>query len=53
MEWPLQTVKAIADAAPLSEIDLDERILIHISYSPRRYFELYFILSTQACNTSV
>ncbi|GMN40202.1 hypothetical protein TIFTF001_009426 [Ficus carica] len=32
-----QTVKAIADAAPLLEIDLDERILIHISYSPRRW----------------
>ncbi|PON59630.1 ODR-4-like [Parasponia andersonii] len=32
-----QTAKGVADAAPLSGIDLDERILIHICYSPRRW----------------
>ncbi|XP_030501706.1 uncharacterized protein LOC115716925 [Cannabis sativa] len=32
-----QTLKGVADAAPLSETDLDERILIHICYSPRRW----------------
>ncbi|EXC01166.1 Protein odr-4-like protein [Morus notabilis] len=32
-----QTVKAVADAASLSDTDLDERILIHICYSPRRW----------------
>lgn len=32
-----QTVKGVADAASLMETDLDERLLIHISYSPRRW----------------
>ncbi|KAI3701717.1 hypothetical protein L6452_26996 [Arctium lappa] len=32
-----QTVKGVADAAPLREFDWDERLLIHISYSPRRW----------------
>ncbi|KAG9439948.1 hypothetical protein H6P81_020113 [Aristolochia fimbriata] len=32
-----QTVKVVADAAPCYESDLDERLLIHISYSPRRW----------------
>ncbi|KAF5955417.1 hypothetical protein HYC85_008273 [Camellia sinensis] len=31
-----QTVKGVAEAAPLLETDWDERLLIHISYSPRR-----------------
>ncbi|KAF8411316.1 hypothetical protein HHK36_003863 [Tetracentron sinense] len=31
-----QTVKGVAEAAPFFESDLDERLLIHISYSPRR-----------------
>ncbi|TQD74284.1 hypothetical protein C1H46_040190 [Malus baccata] len=31
-----QTVMGVAKAAPLSEIDWDERLLIHICYSPRR-----------------
>ncbi|KAK3023548.1 hypothetical protein RJ639_044633 [Escallonia herrerae] len=30
-----QTVKGVAEAAPLLEVGLDERLLIHISYSPR------------------
>ncbi|XP_062073847.1 uncharacterized protein LOC133778046 [Humulus lupulus] len=32
-----QTIKGVAEAAPLSEIDPDERILLHICYSPRRW----------------
>ncbi|XP_048439652.1 protein odr-4 homolog isoform X3 [Pyrus x bretschneideri] len=32
-----QTVMGVAKAAPLSEIDWDERLLIHICYSPRRW----------------
>ncbi|XP_039069807.1 uncharacterized protein LOC120216453 [Hibiscus syriacus] len=32
-----QTVKGVAEAASLLEDDLDERLLIHICYSPRRY----------------
>ncbi|KAK3031950.1 hypothetical protein RJ639_037111 [Escallonia herrerae] len=32
-----QTVKGAAEAAPLLEVCLDERLLIHISYSPRRW----------------
>ncbi|KAL2340040.1 hypothetical protein Fmac_007980 [Flemingia macrophylla] len=32
-----QTVKGVADAAPVSEVDWDERLLLHISYSPRRW----------------
>ncbi|XXG56743.1 hypothetical protein AAC387_Pa03g4077 [Persea americana] len=32
-----QTVKGVAEAVPFYESDLDERLLIHISYSPRRW----------------
>nr|XP_011464765.1 PREDICTED: protein odr-4 homolog isoform X2 [Fragaria vesca subsp. vesca] len=32
-----QTVMGVAKAAPLSENDWDERLLIHICYSPRRW----------------
>ncbi|KAL3504987.1 hypothetical protein ACH5RR_034828 [Cinchona calisaya] len=32
-----QTVKGVADAVPFSDSDVDERLLIHISYSPRRW----------------
>ncbi|GJR24549.1 protein ODR-4 [Tanacetum coccineum] len=32
-----QTVKGVADAAPLRESSWDERLLIHISLSPRRF----------------
>ncbi|XP_076910840.1 uncharacterized protein LOC143568609 [Bidens hawaiensis] len=32
-----QTVKGVADAAPIRDIVWDERLLIHISYSPRRW----------------
>ncbi|GKE80080.1 protein ODR-4, partial [Tanacetum coccineum] len=31
-----QTVKGVADAAPIRESSWDERLLIHISLSPRR-----------------
>ncbi|GAB4852487.1 hypothetical protein Ancab_016701 [Ancistrocladus abbreviatus] len=31
-----QAVKGVAGAAPLSDTDWDERLLIHICYSPRR-----------------
>ncbi|XP_057532280.1 uncharacterized protein LOC130810294 [Amaranthus tricolor] len=32
-----QTVKGVADAVPFVENDLDEMLLLHISYSPRRW----------------
>ena len=32
----LQAVKAVAEAAPLSVIDSEARLLVHICYSPRR-----------------
>ena len=32
--WFLQTVKTVAEAAPVN--DLEERLLVHICYSPRR-----------------
>ncbi|XAR62048.1 hypothetical protein NMG60_11016631 [Bertholletia excelsa] len=32
-----QTVKGVAEAAPSLETDWDERLLVHISYSPRRW----------------
>ncbi|KAF3447451.1 hypothetical protein FNV43_RR12637 [Rhamnella rubrinervis] len=32
-----QTVKGVAKAAPLLESDWDERLIIHICYSPRRW----------------
>lgn len=32
-----QTVKGVADAAPVLELDWDERLLLHICYSPRRW----------------
>ncbi|KAF5740121.1 protein odr-4 isoform X1 [Tripterygium wilfordii] len=32
-----QTVKGVAEAAPISETDWDERLLIQICYSPRRW----------------
>ncbi|KAF8404764.1 hypothetical protein HHK36_009653 [Tetracentron sinense] len=32
-----QTIKGVAEAAPFSENGLDERLLVHISYSPRRW----------------
>ncbi|CAI0548430.1 unnamed protein product [Linum tenue] len=35
-EHARQTVKGVAEAAPILEGDWDERLLIHISYSPRR-----------------
>ena len=31
-----QTVKGVCDAVPFMDTDMDERLLIHISYSPRR-----------------
>ncbi|KAI3754703.1 hypothetical protein L1987_54491 [Smallanthus sonchifolius] len=32
-----QTVKGVADAAPIRDFGWDERLLIHITYSPRRW----------------
>lgn len=37
-KWHLQTIKGVAGATPpLPGTDTEERLLIHISYSPRRY----------------
>ncbi|KAJ9552362.1 hypothetical protein OSB04_016407 [Centaurea solstitialis] len=35
-----QTVKGVADAAPFREFDWDERLLIHISVSPRSWVSM-------------
>lgn len=32
-----QAIKAVAEAASMVETDLDERLIVHISYSPRRW----------------
>ncbi|XP_027354018.1 protein odr-4 homolog isoform X3 [Abrus precatorius] len=32
-----QTVREVAEAAPVSNVDWDERLLLHICYSPRRW----------------
>lgn len=34
----LQAVRLVAQAAPWHNSEFDERLLIHISYSPRRFF---------------
>ncbi|XP_071722414.1 uncharacterized protein [Rutidosis leptorrhynchoides] len=48
-----QTVKGVAEAAPISGVDLDERLLIHISYSPRRWTCRNCVLSSNITSTSV
>ncbi|XP_043712498.1 protein odr-4 homolog isoform X2 [Telopea speciosissima] len=48
-----QTVKAVADAAPFYDSDLDERLLVHISYSPRRWNCRNCILGSNISSSSL
>ncbi|KAE8659224.1 hypothetical protein F3Y22_tig00116964pilonHSYRG00363 [Hibiscus syriacus] len=45
-----QTVKGIAEAVSLLEDDLDERLLIHICYSPRRW-TVEIVVNDETCTT--
>ncbi|XP_050214020.1 uncharacterized protein LOC126665305 [Mercurialis annua] len=49
----LQTVKGVADAAPVSETDWDERLLIHISLSPRRWTCRKCMLSSNITSSNI
>ncbi|WCJ35654.1 oxidoreductase zinc-binding dehydrogenase family protein [Euphorbia peplus] len=49
----LQTVKEVADAAPISQTDWDERLLIHICYSPRRWTCRNCVLSSNITSSSI
>ncbi|XP_022154706.1 protein odr-4 homolog [Momordica charantia] len=48
-----QTAKAVAEAAPLSVIDSEERLLIHICYSPRRWTCRNFFLTSNLTSNSL
>ncbi|KAL4333395.1 hypothetical protein GQ457_07G024380 [Hibiscus cannabinus] len=48
-----QTVKGVAEAASLLEDDLDERLLIHICYSPRRWTCRNCTLSSNITSSSL
>ncbi|CAL1405921.1 unnamed protein product [Linum trigynum] len=48
-----QTVKGVAEAAPILEGDWDERLLIHISYSPRRWTCRNCMLSSSITSSSI
>ncbi|KAJ9186912.1 hypothetical protein P3X46_002430 [Hevea brasiliensis] len=49
----LQTVKGVAEAAPVLETDYDKRLLIHISYSPRRWTCRNCVLSSNITSSSI
>ncbi|KAG5251088.1 protein odr-4 [Salix suchowensis] len=48
-----QTVKGVAEAAPITETDWDERLLIHICYSPRRWTCRNCVLSSNITSSSI
>ncbi|GKV33527.1 hypothetical protein SLEP1_g42030 [Rubroshorea leprosula] len=48
-----QTIKGVADAASMLEADLDERLLIHICYSPRRWACRNCTLSSNVTSNSL
>ncbi|XP_065881520.1 uncharacterized protein [Euphorbia lathyris] len=48
-----QTVKEVADAAPISQTDREERLLIHICYSPRRWTCRNCVLSSNITSSSI
>ncbi|KAK8692407.1 hypothetical protein V6N13_075867 [Hibiscus sabdariffa] len=48
-----QTVKGVSEAASLLEDDLDERLLIHICYSPRRWTCRNCTLSSNITSSSL
>ncbi|KAK9110796.1 hypothetical protein Sjap_018856 [Stephania japonica] len=48
-----QTVNQVAEAAPVFDIDVEERLIIHISYSPRRWTCRNCLLGSRFNSTSV
>ncbi|XP_022980979.1 protein odr-4 homolog isoform X1 [Cucurbita maxima] len=48
-----QAVKAVAEAAPLTVIDSEERLLVHICYSPRRWTCRNFFLTSNLTSNSL
>ncbi|KAL3514304.1 hypothetical protein ACH5RR_027021 [Cinchona calisaya] len=48
-----QTIKGVADAVPFMDTDVDERLLIHISYSPRRWTCRNCSLASNITSTSL
>ncbi|XP_077214416.1 oxidoreductase, zinc-binding dehydrogenase family protein [Tasmannia lanceolata] len=48
-----QTVKGVAEAAPFYESGMDERLLIHISYSPTRWTCRNCIMGSSMTSTSL
>uniref|UniRef100_A0A2P2JSM7 Zinc binding dehydrogenase n=1 Tax=Rhizophora mucronata TaxID=61149 RepID=A0A2P2JSM7_RHIMU len=48
-----QAVKEVAEAAPISETDWDERLLIHICYSPRRWTCRNCMLTSNITSSSI
>ncbi|CAK7347308.1 unnamed protein product [Dovyalis caffra] len=49
----LQTVKGVAEAAPITQTDWDERLLIHICCSPRRWTCRNCVLSSNITSSSM
>ncbi|CAN0921903.1 Protein odr-4 homolog [Linum grandiflorum] len=49
----LQTVQGVAEAAPILEGGLDQRLLLHISYSPRRWTCRNCMLSSSITSSSI
>lgn len=49
----LQTVKEVAEAAPVLDTDYDKRLLIHISHSPRRWTCRNCVLSSNITSSSI
>ncbi|XP_048332348.2 uncharacterized protein LOC107421360 isoform X1 [Ziziphus jujuba] len=48
-----QTIKGVAEAAPFLETDWDERLIIHICYSPRRWTCRNCSLSSNVTSSSL
>ncbi|KAJ4838055.1 hypothetical protein Tsubulata_047042 [Turnera subulata] len=48
-----QAVKLVAEAAPISDADREDRLLIHISYSPRRWTCRNCVLSSNITSNSI
>ncbi|OAY51094.1 protein odr-4 homolog isoform X2 [Manihot esculenta] len=48
-----QTVKEVAEAAPVLDTDYDKRLLIHISHSPRRWTCRNCVLSSNITSSSI
>ncbi|KAF2323890.1 hypothetical protein GH714_003723 [Hevea brasiliensis] len=47
------TVEGVAEAAPILETDYDKRLLMHISYSPRRWTCRNCVLSSNITSSSI